>query len=310
MSTQLIIDTDMAFDDWLALAYLIQCSDVEIKAVTIAATGEAHPSAGVQSALRILSLKNVDVPVTHGQTKPLRGNHSFPIFVRWVMDVRIGISFPKAKTVRSNLSSKDLLINQIEGAGEKITLLALGPLTNIAEVLLERPALIDKIEMIYVMGGALKTAGNLREMLPRTENTYAEWNIYIDPHAAGVVVDSGVPITLIPLDVTNTIPLTEALLTQLAGLRSSAVGDFVYRVVRRVKRLGGKRPIFCWDVVAAVVAAHPETAVFETLKLRVVQEEGSEIGRVKEDESGHAVRICISVDQAAFETEFLTAMRA
>ena len=310
MTISLLVDTDTAFDDWLALAYLVQCPLVELKAITIAATGESHATPGIDTALRILQLKDLDVPVTSGRTTPLKGSHSFPLFVRLVMDLRLGLSLPRSKRTRWKQACKELLVDQINSAADKVTLLTLGPLTNIAEVLAENPKLVDKIGMIYVMGGALNAPGNLAEILPNTKNVYAEWNIYVDYYAANIVLRSGAPITLIPLDVTNQIALTDDFYAQLLKRQKTAAADFVVRVIKRIKTLAGKNPVYFWDLVAAVITTRPDLGSYEMHRLGVVQDEGSTIGRVVEDESGGLVRVCIALDQTAFEEIVLTTLNA
>ncbi len=301
MTIPLLVDTDSAFDDWLALAYLVQSPRVELKAVTHAATGEAHAKAGVATALGILGLRDIDVPVTSGREKPLKGDHCFPLFVRLVMDFRLGIALPKTKFVRAPQDSKSLLADMIRFAPEKVTLLTLAPLTNIAEVLIAYPELVDKIEMIYIMGGALHVPGNLAEMLPKTKNHFAEWNIYVDYYAADVVLRSGAPVTLIPLDATYQVPLTDSFYARLIYKPRTPAADFVMRVVKRLKTLSGKRTLYLWDLAAAAIATHPETAQFEMRHLRVEQTDAVTIGRVVEDPAGSPVRVCTSVDQTALE---------
>ncbi len=301
MKIPFCIDTDCAFDDWLALAYLTQCPKVALKAVTVAATGEAHASAGVESALRILALQTDEIAVTSGRDRPLKGNHSFPLLVRLAMDSRLAIRFPKTELKRSRQDSQTLLANVIRASPEKVSLLSLAPLTNMASLLLEYPELVDKIDMIYVMGGALNVPGNLREMMPNTKNRFAEWNIYIDYYAADVVFRSGAAITLIPLDVTNQVPLTDSFYTRLVYKPRTPAAEFVAQVVKRVKSLSGKRTLTFWDLVAATIATYPEVGKFESRCLRVEQTAGNMLGHVVEDQSCRPVRVCTEVDQSAVE---------
>jgi inosine-uridine nucleoside N-ribohydrolase len=301
MTTPLIVDTDMAFDDWLALTYLVQSARVDLKAVTISATGEAHAGPGIETALRILQLNHIDVPVTSGRSKPLEGDHHFPLPVRLAMDFRLGISLPKSKRLRWSRDSKSLLIEQLQSAPDKVTILALAPLTNLGEVLLEYPELAAKIKMIYVMGGALNVHGNLTEMI-NTQNTTAEWNIFIDYYAADLVFRSGTPITLIPLDLTNQFPLTDAFCAKMMAEPKTPAADFAARVLKRLKMLSGKRLIYLWDLMAAVIVTYPELGGFEVRQLSVIQAEGIYLGRVVDDESGHAIRVCTAFDPAIFES--------
>lgn len=307
MAISLLVDTDAAFDDWLALAYLIHCPEIDLKAVTLAATGEAHAGAGVDTLLRILQLNNLTVPVTSGRTKPLRGNHAFPLPVRLAMDFRLGIQLPKSQRSSWKGDSKALLIQQLESASEKVRILTLGPLTNIAEVLIERPDLRHKIEMLYIMGGAIHVPGNLTEIV-RTQNTYAEWNIYVDYYAADVVFRSGVDLTLIPLDLTNQYPVTESFLNHLMSEIRTPAAHFTVRVLKRLKALSGKKTVYIWDLVAAVVATHSEQAGFERRQLCVLQDNGVTMGRVVEDGQGSWMRVCTFFDPPMLEAILLNTL--
>ena len=311
MSLPLIIDTDMAFDDWMAIAYLLACPFVDLRAITIAATGEAHASFGVQNALRLLALiGNQSTAVAAGRPSPLRGAHAFPWFVRLAMDFRLGLTLPRAKEKGSRQTAVELIIDQLRAATQPITIIALGPLTNLAEVLLADATLVKQIAMIYFMGGALDVPGNLAELNRRLTNPYAEWNIYIDPYAAAVVLQSGVPITIVPLDVTNQHPLTDDFVQRSANEHSTPAAHFVYRILQRLQPLRRANTIYFWDPLTAVIATCPEIAQFRQRHLAVIQEEGKECGRIIASAQGNPVQICVGVDQAAFEQIFLDTLNA
>ena len=95
----------------------------------------------------------------------------------------------------------DFLVEAVKDVAAPIKIIALGPLTNIAMAMEAEPHLIDSIEEIVVMGGAVDCQGNITE--------YAEFNIYNDPWAANIVFNSGVPVTLVGLDVTMRVALTD-----------------------------------------------------------------------------------------------------
>ena len=105
----------------------------------------------------------------------------------------------------------DFLIETLRSADlSTITLCALGPLTNIAMALVKAPEVVGKVCELVVMGGAWFQLGNVTPA--------AEFNIHVDPHAAAIVIDSGIPITMIPLDVTHQLITTEPRLAALQGL--------------------------------------------------------------------------------------------
>ena len=188
-----------------------------------------------------------------------------------------------------------------------MTIVALGPLTNLAEALLATPSLADKIARIVIMGGALRVAGNIRELNPRIENSFAEWNIFCDPYAADVVFQSGAPITLVPLDATNQAPLSDAFVQRLASGPANA-GQPVCASGHPALPAPVPRPDVLLVGSAGGGGCGPSgIAVREQVRLRVSQEPGPELGRVVEDPSGGLVDVCTAIDRVAFEQEYLHA---
>lgn len=309
MPVPIILDTDMALDDWMATIFLLQNPRAHVRAITVAATGEAHKRAGIRSARRLHGLTNAPpVPIAAGRTTPLQGKHSFPVFVRLIMDVRLGLSLPPARTPKTSLSATRLITQQLCAAETPLTIVALGPVTNLAEVLLEQPALGHRIARIYLMGGALNVPGNLAEITPRTHNHHAEWNVYIDPFALDVLMRSGVPLTLVPLDATNQVPLTPRFYQQCTTNPRTPGAAFTARLLRRIQPLLRGKPFYFWDPVTAVIAIYPEIATFQSRLLRVILDEGPECGRVIETPDGYDVEVCSAIDQAAFEAIFLATL--
>jgi pyrimidine-specific ribonucleoside hydrolase len=194
-----VIDTDMAPDDWGAILYLLKRPDVKVKAITVAGTGEAHCAPGVRNVLGLLTLAgyNNKIPVACGRETPLKGNHAFPNDWRQGADNLLGLTLPKGQNTVSNLDAVELLTSTIQSSSQKVTLLALGPLTNIADAVQSSPSLVDNVEMIYIMGGAINVPGNIAVTGVGIDNQVAEWNIYVDPFAANVVFRSRAPITLV-----------------------------------------------------------------------------------------------------------------
>src|SRR5690606_24901869 len=135
VTTPLIIDSDLALDDWMALAFLLQSPEVDVRAITVAATGEAHAGPGVKNTLRLMALTGVEgIPVASGRTTPLAGTHRFPLALRLAMDFRLGLGLPRPRTRPSGGSAVALLRRTLLEAPAPCTLLALGPLTNLAQL--------------------------------------------------------------------------------------------------------------------------------------------------------------------------------
>jgi pyrimidine-specific ribonucleoside hydrolase len=161
--------------------------------------------------------------------------------------------------------------------------------------------------MIYYMGGAVDVAGNAPERGSSRKRRVAEWNMYLDPHAAGLVLSSGAPVTLVPLDATNHVPLTERFRDRLHAAQKTAWADFVWKVIdQRIKtrRVAG----FCfWDPLTVAIALDEQqfTTVRE-MSLEVVEEEGPACGQTrKTKEGGNRVRVCQGANAERFEDFFL-----
>jgi pyrimidine-specific ribonucleoside hydrolase len=243
-----IIDTDMALDDWLEILYVLNDPDFEVEAITVTGTGFAYCDAGVHIALGLVALVEYgDVPVSCGAETPLLGENAPPAEWRTNMEAAEALGLPEGGAA-SEQDAVALFTSTVAESAESVTVLALGPLTNVAAALGADPSLVDKIEMIYVMGGAVDVPGSgISE-----ENVTVEWNIYCDPHAARLAFESGAPITLVPLDATNEAPITPEFVSARSGPadtrgRVRAHGADRYHRVDRVWRVlvlgsaGGRR---------------------------------------------------------------------
>ena len=304
-----VVDSDVAPDDWVALLLLLQRADAEVRSVTVAGTGEVHPGPGVRNARRLAALVGrSDVPIAAGRAQPLQGKHRFPLLMRWMMDSLLLLGIPAAPRAASQQTAVQLLTSTIQGSPDKVTMIALGGLTNIAELFLAHPGLVSQVEMLYIMGGAVDMPGNIREIVPSSPNEFAEWNIYVDPHAAAVALDSGVPITLVPLDATNQNPVTVEFAQRLEADRGTPATDFVCRVLRRLQRLMGTRPFFLWDPMTVCVALDNSLGRFEERTLKIVEDEGPQCGRILDVPGGRRVRVCQHIDRERFEQTVLDSL--
>ncbi|MFN2241376.1 MAG: nucleoside hydrolase, partial [Anaerolineae bacterium] len=295
-----VIDTDMAADDWLAILYLLGRSDMDVKAIVVTGTGEAHCSAGTRNALDLVALAGrPDIPVACGREVPLEGNHAFPTDWRERVDDLLGLTLPENSRAVSGESAVEMLTRIIQGSPRRVHLIALGPLTNVGEALEAEPALVTNLEMITVMGGAVEVAGNVGSS-SSIENEVAEWNIYVDPRAAAEVFWSGAPITLVPLDATNHVPLTMDFYRRLERDRTTSVAEFVYGVLAAQEENVRSGWYYFWDPLAAAIATEDGLGTFQEMSLVVVEEEGTESGRTLESERGFVIRVAMTADRERF----------
>ena len=304
-----VIDTDMAADDWMALLYLLRRPDVAVKAITVTGDGEAHCEPGTRHALGLVALANRGViPVACGRTTPLQGAHAFPAQWRADVDSLLGLTLPPTTTTVTQQTAVDLLTSVIQASPQQVVLLTLGPLTNVAEALQRTPALVKKLAMIYIMGGAVEVPGNIAESGAGINNRVAEWNMYVDPHAAQVVLASGASITLIPLDATNHVPVTDSFYQRLKADHVSPVAGFVFDVLTKRYALIQSGGLYFWDPLAAAVLTDDSLATFQTHALRVIETEGPESGRAQPSAGGATIRVAVSASGASFEQVFLSTL--
>jgi len=302
----IILDVDMDLDDMLAILYLTSHPNVDISAITVTGTGIAHCDAGVSNALGLVELSGQkDVPVTCGRETPLEGDHVFPTDWRQRADDAFGVEISHTGKP-SSLSAPELIVNILQSANDRISIVAVGPLTNIAEALQTAPEIDSKIEAIYIMGGAVKTDGNVGNSGVGIQNEYAEWNIYIDPVAANIVFNSGIPIVLIPLDATEDVPVTRNFYKTLDKNRNTPTASKAYELLTANLDFIDSGGLQFWDTLAATVFTDQSVASFEEIQLVVVEDEGSESGRTKPDSNSAMIKVAMSADRNKFESVFLT----
>ena len=299
-----IIDTDMAQDDWMAILFLLQRPEVDVKAITVTGTGETHCEPGVQNALGLVALSgNTGIPVACGRETPLQGQNVFPADWRQVADHMAGLSLPFVEPPATDQDAVTLITQILEQSPQKVTLLALGPLTNLADGLQKAPNFLANSEMVYIMGGALNVIGNVG--FSGIPNQVAEWNIYIDPLAAQIVFESGAPLTLVPLDATNQVPLDMAFYRLLRDNRNTPEADFVYQMLQnRVNDVAGGMYWF-WDPLAAGLLADESLGYFKEGRVKIYPAPGPSSGLTRISESGAPMRYAVSANRDRFELVFL-----
>lgn len=299
-----VIDTDMAIDDWMAILYLLNRADVMVHAITVTGAGEATCGPGVSNALKLIDLAGMDnIPVACGRETPLAGDHTFPQEWRNFVDSLAGMSLPETMNPVGDQNAKALLKSILEGSDQKVIILTLGPLTNIADLLRDESMLGDSIEMIYIMGGAIDVPGNLGAYVKG--NVTAEFNFYIDPLAASEVLSSGVPVTLVPLDATNQVPLDMDFYNRLESEHSEPEAAFILDVLTYNLFMIQSDSYFFWDPLAAAILVDETLAKFDVLSVCIDINEGSSSGAAQIYSGCPEVRVAIDADKQRFENDFL-----
>lgn len=301
-----IFDTDMAHEDIFSALFLLSHPNVDVRAITVTGTGEVHCRPGVEYALGLAAMNgHEDIPVACGRETPLAGNHVFPADWRQDADEGYGVAMPTGGNP-SNLSAPDLIIDLVQNSDVPITIVAVGPLTNVAEAFQKAPQISKNIAEIYIMGGAVKVEGNVGNSGVGIQNKYAEWNIYIDPVAANIVFNSGAPIILIPLDATKDVPVTRRFYRALGDNRDTPSANLVYDILTANLGFVDSGGFQFWDSLTSAIFTDQSIAAFEEMQLTVVEEEGPESGYTKPDPNGAKIKVATSADRSKFEGIFLT----
>ena len=224
---RIIIDTDTGVDDALAIILALRSPELRVEAITTVA-GNVEVEKCTRNCLLLLDLlqpKRIPA-VAQGAEKPLmrrlvtapevHGNDGLG-------DVASRYPAPKHRTTNKN--ADDVILELIRRYPHKITIVAIGPLTNIAHALRKDFKSMKKVQEIIIMGGAFDVAGNTGPV--------AEFNMYVDPEAAERVLHSGIPITLVPLDATQQVALQRSDVARLARNGSNEIGVFIERMTKR-----------------------------------------------------------------------------
>ena len=153
-----IIDTDAASDDAIAILYLLQQPNIAVDAITIVGTGEVPCKPALYNIHALLKLANQShIPIACGRELPLKGQHHFPDFLTKDQATLSNTNhlLPRVRADKPTLSAIDLFIHTLHASSHPVTLLTLGPLTNIAEALQKSPEIKHRIQAIFIMGGAV-----------------------------------------------------------------------------------------------------------------------------------------------------------
>jgi purine nucleosidase len=211
MPKHIIFDTDPGIDDSLAILLAVASPELVIDGISTI-HGNASTTQTTRNTLAILELaKASHIPVYKGYDLPLvkesllspetHGNSGLGY-----ANLPVPATKPQVK------HGSDFLIDSIMSKPGEVTLVAIGPLTNVALAIRKEPRIVENVKEVLVMGGAIQHAGNTTAL--------AEFNTFVDPHAAHVVFHSGMPITLTPLDVTYQCIFTVADLNRLLRIDS------------------------------------------------------------------------------------------
>ena len=301
-----IHDHDGHIDDLISLAMLALAPNVKLRATTLC-PADCYLEAGSLAVEKLLTLlAKTEIEFARGHDE---GMNPFPDKYRkdsnHLPSMRLfdGVKETKVK-VHPAENASQFLSRTLSGRG-KFNIVETGPLTNIADAITQNPKIVSNINHLWVMGGAIQVPGNVEGEAGHDGS--AEWNFYNHPIAAQKVISSGIPITLIPLDVTNSFPLERRFVEKLQDQSEFLLSKLAFEGWQIVIR-NPENEYCLWDVLTVAVFLEP--SLFRMEKRRIsISTQGASQGRSVEDPSGFEVTIPQPVHREEVEQFFLKYFR-
>jgi purine nucleosidase len=305
MPKPLLMDHDGAIDDLLSQLLVLTMPDVELIGVTVT-PADCYIEPALESTYKLLQLMGKEaIPIGRGD---YYGINAFPNEWRARPEIinalPLLINLPPSPDPYAYVSAPDLIIDKLTGAAEPVTILMTGPCSNLVLALEKAPELKSKIAEVVWMAGAFRAHGNVQTF---QHDGTAEWNVFWDPVSSQKLVSYELPLTLIPLDVTNHVPVTKPFLSRLAMqidyTLSNLTGQLWALTIDTIPSY--HYTYFMWDILATSYLAMPEQFTTEVVKAKVSTRPPN-AGQTYLDESGYAVTIATDVNTTYFYDYLLT----
>jgi inosine-uridine nucleoside N-ribohydrolase len=298
----IIVDTDPGIDDAMAVFYALGSPGIEVLGLTTI-FGNVGTDLATENALRLLEIADrPDIPVARGASRPLATAYRGAVEFVHGENGQGGVRLDPPKTHESSARATQFIIDTVTARPGEVTLVTLGPLTNLALALIERPEIARQVRGVVAMGGNVHVPGNA--------SATAEANILNDPEAADIVFSAEWPVTICGLDVTHRITMSPDDLKRIYQI-DSPVGRHLARIVPFYHAFYeshvGSDGIYVHDSTTISYLLHPEA--FSVERVPLVVDTGHGIGRGKtwpvvlRDEAGRSdaarrppVTVCLDAD--------------
>ena len=304
---KMILDLDTGIDDALALAYAIGIPEIDIIGI-VASYGNVKIEDGARNTSSLLHiLGRADIPVYNGAAHALMEEsyslHDVSKFIHGENGIG-NINIPEVNPESHTKDGVDFIIESVKKYGKDLVIVPTGPLTNLALALRKAPEIKELIGNVVFMGGALTVPGNI--------SLLAEANIYHDAKAADEVFTSGIPLTMVGLDVTRRTVFTNKDTNDLRNLntdKSIAYADMTdYYISAYKKNEPELNGCALHDPLAVAVAVMPDLVSTHSMFMRcgtTKEDYGRTIGDVsKLNDSNPNVKVCLNVDVERFTNHF------
>ncbi|MCX8116678.1 MAG: nucleoside hydrolase [Desulfobacterota bacterium] len=305
MAKKVIIDCDVGVDDALALILAFHSPELEVLAVS-GVNGNVPLEAVFENIQKVLALIRPDHKplIAKGADRPLKGRALYAHSVHGKTGLgEATLDFKGDETWWSLFPgpADELFTRMARRHPREVTLIAIGPPTNLALAMEKDPEGMKLLREIVLMGGAVRTRGNV--------TPFAEFNIYSDPVAAQIVFESGIPTTLVPLDVTHQVFLTPEAMEERIRPIGTPFSQFLMEATGydpKARRFRNRERVFLHDPLAVGVVIDPGLATKEKLRLCVQTEEGEGWGRITEGRQGPELGVCLGVERERFLSLFIS----
>lgn len=287
--SRIVIDADPGVDDAIAILMALACPAFEIVGLTTVG-GNVPLARGTRNALALLEYAGrEDIPVAAGAARPYRGRfrHSY----RFHTPTGIGRRLPDPKTRPVDIGAVEFLAGALDHAPGGLTIIALGPLTNLALLLERYPESLERLNSLVVMGGAVDVPGNT--------TASAEFNIHSDANAANLVLSRVSPITLVELGACRQAAITRE---DAGALRSNdRLGRLALQILANwFGRDEGRQRFEFYDPLTVAAAINPEVITVRKTGLRVELEDPELFGATLPHDGNPEVAVSRQVDRARF----------
>ena len=306
MTKKVVIDCDVGVDDALALILAFHSPELNVEAVT-GVNGNVPLDVVFQNIQKVLSLirpKNKPL-IAKGADRPPKGEAVYAYSFHGKSGLGRAKIEQEGGEQRHQLFSgqaDELITKLARQHPNELTLIAVGPLTNVALALQRDLEGMKKLKEVVIMGGAVRVKGNV--------TPYAEFNIFVDPLAAKIVFESGLPITLVPLDVTHQVCFTPKVIEERVKPLNNLFSQFVVEATQynsRTQRfLEDTEVFYLHDPLAVGVAINRDLVGMERLSIHVGTENGEYYGQTKEVKGHPRINACLSINSRSFLELFLS----
>ena len=286
---KVIIDTDPGVDDAIAILMALARPWVEVLALTTVG-GNVPLARTTRNALALLEYAGrTDVPVARGSARPTGRSFGYAYAVHGTSGLTRRLPRPKTRPI--DLDAVDFIAARLRDFPGQITLVALGPLTNLARLRLRHPGALELTARLVVMGGAVDVPGNV--------TPHAEFNFYSDPEAAALVLSSGVPLTLVDLSVCRRVGIDRQGAERLAT--KSRLGRLAIQLLANwFQRQPHRERFEFYDPLALAVALEPDLVSTYQASIRVEAADAIRLGESRVTGLGGPVAVAQQVDSQSF----------